>query len=486
MTIWPPPAAPFTCPLYGPPSHPGGGPYACLSCLWAWTSRAVGVVDAGLRGLPLSGAVSVLPEGMLPHLPFPAVEPPAAGPPHDPLWGGPAPRPLTGVPALARFPASGGWALTDAMEPSVMAKKIRPVSIPSVPRTAVDGAHEAERMRSQLADFWGKLRRGSLYGADLLRTMYVTVTGQVLTPGAAAFYLDLCASYAAAYRASDVWVAPAGMGGRIAAHPFLNGEMEINGNLEDGAPARDGLVYFPTPIHLDDLHPMYGLAWHMTGSGDGLIVDVETITSTALIPTRLPPVLAATTPLPRFPYCPNGLATFSDGILNGYGKADLFGAPGPATMLALLLAFWDLRRPATPADTPDGGEAVDEDVVSVVQHSTAGSTKPTARGRKNKRNQRPRKRKIRIIREPVHTKAAEDRDRPADDATRLKWKDDTLRWGVSGKRRYRCPNPHQHRAIIEAGGECKPVLVWVKEHTNGPKGRPVDPRRAVRIIPERP
>ncbi|MFG3205318.1 hypothetical protein [Streptomyces sp. NPDC048192] len=370
-----------------------------------------------------------------------------------------------------------------------MPKPITPAPIPAAPRTAVQLAHHAERMRAQLADFWGKPIRGVPHGMDLLHTMYVTVTGGDLTHDALGFYQAQCTNFAAAYRASDVWVAPHSMGDRIAAHPFANHPSVVVGNLEDGAPSRDGLVYLPDPIHLDGLHPLYGIAWHMQGTGNDLILDVETITATRLIPTRLPPLLAATTPLPRTPYCPNGVATLHDGTLSGYSNYHLFGAPGPATTLALLLAFWDLRRPTTAADkenTWSDEDAAHEDIVSVPQHTSTG-TKTTARSRKNKRSNRPpRKRRIRIIREPAHTPADSHRARAAEDSSGPKWKDNTLRWEVPERWQNRCPNPHQHRAIIEAGGECKPVRVRVKEHTNGPKGRAVDPRRTVRIVPDRP
>jgi hypothetical protein len=227
----------------------------------------------------------------------------------------------------------------------------------------------------------------------------------------------------------------------------------------------------------------------MQGTGDDLTVDFETITATHLIPTSLPPLLAATTKMPLSPYCPNGLATLHGGVLNGYSNPDLFGAPGSATILALLLAFWDLRRPTDAPDSPDAVEAADEDIVNVPQH-TNGGTKSSGRSRKNKNNRRPgRKRRIRIIREPVHTPtAATDQPQPADGtagASGPDWKDDTLRWEVTEKYQNRCPNPQQHRAIIEAGGECKPLRVKVKAHFNGPKGRDVDPRRTVRIVPDR-
>ncbi|MGC5264109.1 hypothetical protein ACPXCO_24125 [Streptomyces cyaneofuscatus] len=349
-------------------------------------------------------------------------------------------------------------------------------------------AYQAERLRTQLADFWGKPLRGIPYGMDLLRTMFITVTAQDLTHDAARHYLVLCGNNAAAYRTSDVWVAPQSMGQRLAEHPFLSGDSITVDNLEDIARARDGLVYFPTPICLDDLHPLHGLAWHMAGSGDDLTVDFETITATRLIPTRLPPLLAATTKLPLSQYCPNGLATLHGGVLNGYSNPDVFGAPGSATILALLLAFWDLRRPIDAPDSPDAVDAADEDIVNIPQHTTTG-TKKSGRNRK-KNNRRPgHKRRIRLIREPVHNPTADTGQPQSAEGTAgtsgPSWKDDTLRWEVSQRHQNRCPNPHQHRAIIEAGGECKPVRVPVKAHVNGPRGRDIDPRRAVRIVPDR-
>ncbi|MFF3940383.1 hypothetical protein [Streptomyces phaeofaciens] len=314
-----------------------------------------------------------------------------------------------------------------------MSTTIPPAPIPAAPTITAARAHHAEGMRAQLADFWGKPLRGIPHAMDVLRTMYITVTARDLTRDQAHVYLDLCDCTAAAYRTSDVWVAPDSMGSRITDHPFLTSDTVISGNLEDIAPARNGLVYLPTPIHLDHLHPLYGLAWHMTGSGDDLVVDIETITATTLLPTRLPPQLAATT-----------------------------------------------------EDTSNQENGADEDIVNVPRHTSTG-TKATARSRMDKRNHRPtRKRPIRIIREPVHTPAATSQDRSADHAPGPNWKEYTLRWEVSEKWQNRCPNPHQHRAIIEAGGECKPVRVRIKEHTNGPKGRPVDPSRTVRIVPDRP
>jgi hypothetical protein len=124
-------------------------------------------------------------------------------------------------------------------------------------------AHQAERLRTQLADFWGKPLRGIPYGMDFLQTMFITVTAQDLPLDAAPHYFTLCDNNAAAYRTSDVWVAPHSMGQRLTEHPFLRGDTitaDTADNLEDIARARDGLVYFPTPIYLDDLHPLYGLA----------------------------------------------------------------------------------------------------------------------------------------------------------------------------------------------------------------------------------
>lgn len=361
-----------------------------------------------------------------------------------------------------------------------MAKAIAPA--PTLPGAAnAARASAAERMRAQLADFWGKPVLGRPLGMHLLWTMYTSVTTNDPTPNAATYYSDLCRKNAAAYRSSDVWVAPDRMGTRITEHPFLTNDSVVIGNLEDVAPARDGLVYFPTPIQLSEMHPIHGIAWHMDGSGEGLELDIETITATRLIPSRLPPMLTATTKLPSTPFCPNGLANLADRVLAGSGAFELFGAPGPATTLALLLAFWELRCPTIRQDTTDDQdprEAPDEDLLTVPQHRTSST--------KSKRNQRPRKREIRIIHEPRHISASGADAEPDSAGRGLKWKESTLRWEVSAKWQNRCPNPHQHRAIIEAGGVCKPVRVRVKDHTNGPKDRPVDTRRAVRIVPERP
>ncbi|MGW3934048.1 hypothetical protein ACWECC_39320, partial [Streptomyces microflavus] len=261
--------------------------------------------------------------------------------------------------------------------------------------------YEAERTRAQLAEVWARPRHGTPYGLELLRAMAVTVTAQDLTPNQVAHYRSLCDSNAAAYRASDVWVAPHSMGPRLAEHRFLSGRDITASNLEDFAPARDGFVYFPTPVHLFDCHPLHGLAWHMAGTGDDLTTDIETITTTPLIPTYLPPLLASRTRLPRTPYCPNGMATLHRKVLNGYSNPGMFGALGSATILALLLAFWDLRRPA-PHDTDGSGDRqiTDEDVVTIPQHP---ANKHRRTGKNKRGGHTPARRRIRVIREPAHT-----------------------------------------------------------------------------------
>lgn len=348
---------------------------------------------------------------------------------------------------------------------------------------ALHHAQYAERCRAQLADFWGRPIRGLPRGMDLLQAMHITATSTDLVdnPEILSLYLTMCHNFAQAYRTSDVWVAPHSMAPQIAQHPLVNNASVIVGNLEDAAPARDGLVYFPTPIKLGGTHPIHGIAWHMEGADDDLAFAVETITTTRLLPTRLPRLLADSLSrcLPRSPLSPNGVTTLYEGILSGYSNPDLWGAPDKATALALVLAFWELRQP----DDHDPSE----DTLTVPQHN-GGGTKNTGRNPKNKRSSRPtRRRRIRIIREPVHAPDRNDPNRPASEGgSGPKWKDDTLRWEVSKKSQNRCPNPHQHRAIIEAGGECKPIRVPVKAHINGPKGRRVDPRRAVRVVPDRP
>ncbi|MGW3932902.1 hypothetical protein ACWECC_33135, partial [Streptomyces microflavus] len=271
------------------------------------------------------------------------------------------------------------------------------------PRPTVHHALDAEHTRAQLAHFWDKPLPGTgiPLGMDLLFTMFDTATGQALTFDRASHLAGLCASNAAAYRTSEVWVAPHTMGQRMTAHPYLSGRTITAGNLEDLAPARDGLVYFPTPIHLSDLHPVHGLAWHMSGTGDDLTTDFETLTATPLVPTRLPLPHAYTLKLPRTPYCPNGLATLHRNVLHGYSNAAMLGAPAPPTILALLLAFWDLRRPA-PHDTEESGDRqiTDEDVVTIPQHP---ANKHRRTGRNKRGGHTPARRRIRVIREPAHT-----------------------------------------------------------------------------------
>ncbi|WP_327357845.1 hypothetical protein [Streptomyces sp. NBC_01304] len=353
--------------------------------------------------------------------------------------------------------------------------------IPAPPPSDEVCALHAERMRAQLAEIWGKPVRKLPRGMDLLQTMYNTTSSQDLTEARIPYFLNLCARNAAAYRTPETLVAPHSMGQRLINHPFLSGAPIHATNLEATALVPDGLVYFPTPIQLDDLHPLYGLAWHMTGSGRDLTLDIETVTTTQLIPTRLPPLLAATTKLPRTLYCPNSVVTLHQHILSRHSNPAPFGAPDPAAVLALLLAFWDLRPP-TPA--PDTADDAGEHLVHVPNLTTPDHNTPP-RGRQNKgATPTPPKRAIRIIHEPAHTPATSPHP-TATDSTGAKWKEDTLRWEVGERWQNRCPNPHQHRAIIEAGGECTPVLVRVKPHTNGPRGRATDSRRTVRIIPDR-
>ncbi|MFJ6438719.1 hypothetical protein [Streptomyces sp. NPDC091416] len=359
-----------------------------------------------------------------------------------------------------------------------MTKTMPVAPLPAPPPTSIGLARHAERMRSRLADFWGKPVRGVPHGMDLFQAMHVTGSGHEPSPSILGSYRTACHTFAAAYRTSDVWVAPHSMAERITEHPLVINDSVVAGNLEDPAPARDGLIYFPTPLLLGGLHPLYGIAWHMEGTGDELAVDIETITATRLAPSRFPPLLAASVQLPRGPYCPNSVITLRQGALCGYSDYRLFGAPDPASGLALLLAFWDLRRPT---EAPDAHTSPDEDLVSVPPDDS------TSRSRKNGRGRRAaRKRHIRVIREPVHTHVVgEQAARTSSDGSGPSWRDDTLRWEVSERHQNRCPNPHQHRAIIEAGGECKPIRVPVAAHFNGPRGRDVDPRRAVRVVPER-
>ncbi|MFC8349965.1 hypothetical protein [Streptomyces sp. NPDC057280] len=87
--------------------------------------------------------------------------------------------------------------------------------------------------------------------------MHLTATGRDLVhyPDAIGLYFTMCANFADACRTSEVWVARRSMADRIARHPLVNNNSVIVGNLEDAAPARDGLACFPTPIYFDDCIP---------------------------------------------------------------------------------------------------------------------------------------------------------------------------------------------------------------------------------------
>jgi hypothetical protein len=139
--------------------------------------------------------------------------------------------------------------------------------------------------------------------------------------------------------------------------------------------------------------------------------------------------------------------------IQSYGHHPHWGAPPASILVGLLLAFWSLRP------------AFEHDEQTVARKSGKG------------RKLRVKLRDVRVIREAAtrytgeHVPAEHDR----------RWADETLRWSVDARWSWRCPNPRDHRAIVEAGGICPKIKVRVKAHVNGPKGRDLDSRRTARI-----
>ncbi|MDX3020042.1 hypothetical protein [Streptomyces acidiscabies] len=321
--------------------------------------------------------------------------------------------------------------------------------------------YRAEQLRAELTDFWGRPHLGVPLGADLTQAMLFTDNGGDIgfRPELAPAHLFLCEQISDAFDGSTVWAAPHAMTRAISAYPLLAEEDGLSHVREEDAPARDGLVYFPHPITGHSAHPIYGLAWQMTGgagTGDPIGLACHTITRTRLIPTLLPAIAH-----PRH-WAETALSCNSLVLLESpdrpavvMGRPLLWGAPDPQTTLRLILAFWSLRPPRD-----------QEDERSVPQRTS----------KKNKKGARPKRRRVRVIRENALT-------RPAGESTGVTrhWNDDTLRWQVEEKWQWRCPDPRRHAEIIASGGTCPKVRVKVKAHDNGPKGRSLDPRRAVRI-----
>ncbi|RNG14309.1 hypothetical protein, partial [Streptomyces botrytidirepellens] len=319
-----------------------------------------------------------------------------------------------------------------------------------VPLTDGD-VYRAEQLRAELADFWGTPYRGVPLGADLTQSMLYTKTGNdiALDPKLAPAHLTLCEQTSIAFDASTVWAAPHAMSHAITEHPLLDGVTDLNSAslarllpalvaIEKTAAARDGLVYFPHPIHSLSVHPVHALAWQMNGgadTGEPVSLAIHTLTRTSLIPTLLPasvqPEHLATTEL----------STNSITLLEtphsptvAMGDTCLWGAPAPETALLLTLAFWALRPPKD-----------QEDERSIPQRANKNK-------KKRAKGARPKNRRVRIIRESAFTRPAT----VPTGATRH-WNDATLRWQFDETWQWRCPNPAQHRQIIESGGTCPKV-----------------------------
>ncbi|MEU5196068.1 hypothetical protein AB0G86_18760 [Streptomyces scabiei] len=334
---------------------------------------------------------------------------------------------------------------------------------PAQPARLTDqDAYRAEQLRAELTAFWGRPHRGVPLGADLTQSLLFTENGNDIAfrPELAPAHLTLCQMISGAFDESTVWAAPHTMTHAISDHPALT---ETEGRppiREEAAPARNGLIYFPHPITGHSHHPIHGLAWQMNGGADTgkpISLTCHTITRTSLIPALLPPAAH-----PRY-WADTTLSCNSLVVLESpdspavaMGRPDLWGAPAAETTLRLVLAFWYLRPPQD-----------QEDERSVPQRISKASKKKGARLKR---------RRVRIIREDTHIRPASE----PTGATRH-WNDDTLRWHVKEQWQWRCPNPRQHADIIASGGTCPKVRVKVKAHDNGPKGRNLDPTRAVRI-----
>ncbi|MFD6335344.1 hypothetical protein ACFWGI_37985 [Streptomyces niveus] len=337
--------------------------------------------------------------------------------------------------------------------------------------------YRAEQLRAELQDFWGTSHRGSPLGAHLTQSLLISRSDISHRPELAEAHITtMCRDISRAYDNSTVWAAPHTMTRAITEHPLLattDIDAVISARLvpalvalEEAAPARDGLIYFPYPVESLSAHPIHALAWHMHGGANSntpVSLDVHTMTRTALIPTLLPPSAQ-----PRH-LATTRLSTNSITILGSptstpiaMGDPRMWGAPAPETALILLLAFWLLRPPQD-------------------QEFERSTPQRANKSKKKGKGARPKNRRVRVIHENAFARSAAE---PV--GATHHWNDDTLRWRVEEAWQWRCPNPHAHRQIIESGGTCPKVKVKVKAHQNGPKGRALDTRRTVRIPTTKP
>lgn len=358
-------------------------------------------------------------------------------------------------------------------------------------------AAQANRLRRQLTDLWGKSIGGLPRGMDLLQAM--DAAGQdrdisdhrPLRDG----YRTLCRQLAAELRTCEVWGAPDSMATRLAAHPTLTRNSLILGPWIDRARFSSGLVHFPVPVQLEGVLPIHGLFWQLDEDETATELMVQTIAETAAVAQCLPPQLRASVKFPASEFCPNSLSVMIRGRASTVSDPRSFGALDPDTAIALALAFWELRAFTTPepGPAPEPDAAPEAPAEPWAQEATVTVFDTPAVSKRNTKRA-PQRHAIRIIEEPATAPHAPDTntDTDAEDRRRgttqreMKWREDTNRWKVTERKQYRCPDPSRHRTIIDAGGTCDKVQVTVKEHLNGPKGRPVDDRDTVRLIKGQP
>ncbi|MFF2378400.1 hypothetical protein ACFVUW_28825 [Streptomyces xiamenensis] len=320
-----------------------------------------------------------------------------------------------------------------------------------------ENAEAAEQMRADLADFFGRRIGGLPLALDFIRDMHLSRASQDIAEdrNVLKFHLDRIRTIAKNLDQAQVWVTSPALTSAIADHELVTSSDGYLLANTDEAPAPVGVVYFPTPITDASDLPIHGLAWESAGSGEQIQLSVIALTSTTDLYGFLPPLL-----LPEHkttaPHTPNTMVLAVPQVsttIQSYGHHPDWGAAPASVLVGLLLAFWDLR----PA----------------FEHDERTVRRKTGKGRKIRVKFRP----VRVIREAATRYSGEPL--PAEHGQQ--WGEETLRWTVEERWSWRCPNPHQHKAIVEAGGTCPKVRVRVKEHVNGPKDRPLDTRRAVRM-----
>ncbi|MER8120654.1 hypothetical protein [Streptomyces sp. NPDC094031] len=320
-----------------------------------------------------------------------------------------------------------------------------------------DLAVTAEQMRADLADFLGRRANGASAAVDLLRAMHLSRTGWdfAVDPESVKLHLGRVTDMSRNLDNAQVWVASPALTAAVTDHELVTSSDGYLLESTDEAPAPVGVVLFADPITDASDLPIYGLAWESEGTGENLQLAVTALTRASGLYDTLPPRF-----LPqrrdRSLHTPNAMVLAVSQVstsIQSYGHHPHWGAAPASILVGLLLAFWDLR----PA----------------FEHDERTVTQKTGKGRKLRVKFRP----VRVIRET----ATRYTGTPVPAEHEHQWAEQTLRWKVQEQWSWRCPNPRNHKAIIEAGGTCPKVRVRVREHVNGPKGRELDPRSAVRI-----